>query len=750
MKLPKSGGGWAAIRYSLRKAREAGGLLRFYRALRTRNACKTCALGMGGRRGGMVNESGHFPEVCKKSMQAMVADMQGRIAPEFWSRYDSAALRSLSPRELESLGRLNDPVLADGPDADFRPISWEEALRFCAERLRETAPDENFFYFSGRSSNEAAFLLQLFARVYGTNNVSNCSYYCHQASGVGLQSVIGSGTATVSLEDLDRCDFVMLIGGNPASNHPRLMRTLVELRRRGGEVIVVNPLREVGLVNFRVPSDLRSLLFGSPIASLYVQPLVGGDVALLTGVARAVLELGGQDSAFVANHTTGFEEYAALVRSADWAGIEAAAGVPERQMREIAQRYIRSRAAVFAWTMGITHHRFGVENVRAIAALALLRGMVGRPGAGLMPIRGHSNVQGIGSVGVTPQLKDAVFSSLEQRFGLRLPRTTGLDTLASLQAAHAGRLRNGWCLGGNLFGASPDAAFAREAIGRLDSVVYISTTMNTGHVYGRGRRTLILPTCARDEESQATTQESMFSFVRLSDGGPRRLPGPRSEVEIIASIARGVLGNGGPIDWDGLMRHQRIREMIAAVIPGFEPLATIESTGREFHIDGRILHEPRFATPDGKARFFAVELPRVERTADELLLTTIRSEGQFNTVVYEEEDVYRGQERRDVILMNAADMRARDIRPNQPVAVQSAVGVMRGILAREFDIRAGCVAMYYPEANVLVPLVADALSQTPAFKSVPVRVKADDGAALVPLQVTGQRDQSARRGMKAC
>ncbi|QOJ14586.1 MAG: FdhF/YdeP family oxidoreductase [Planctomycetia bacterium] len=750
MKLPRSGGGWAAIRYSLRKAREAGGLLRFYRALRTRNACKTCALGMGGQRGGMVNEAGHFPEICKKSMQAMVADMQGRIAPEFWSRYDAAALRTLSPRELESLGRLNDPVFADGPDADFRPVSWEQALQFCADRLRETAPDENFFYFSGRSSNEAAFLLQLFARVYGTNNISNCSYYCHQASGVGLQSVIGTGTATVALEDLDRCDFLMLIGGNPASNHPRLMRTLVELRRRGGEVVVVNPLREVGLVNFRVPSDLRSLLFGSPIASLYVQPLVGGDAALLAGIGKSILESGAEDRGFINRHTEGFDAYAAFLREAGWQQLESAAGVSQSQMRDIAARYARSRAAVFAWTMGITHHRFGVENVRAIAALALLRGMVGRPGAGLMPIRGHSNVQGIGSVGVTPQLKDAVFAALEQRFDVKLPRTPGLDTLASLRAAHEGRLRNGWCLGGNLFGASPDARFARDAIGRLDSIVYISTTMNTGHVQGRAGRTLILPTCARDEEAQPTTQESMFSLVRVSDGGPPRLPGPRSEVEIVAAIARDVLGRDGPIDWAALTRHREIREIIAAVVPGFEPLARIDAGGGEFHVNGRILHEPRFAMPAGRARFFASNLPRVERADDELLLTTIRSEGQFNTVVYEEEDVYRGQERRDVILMNAQDMRIRGIRPNQPVAVRSAAGVMRGILAREFDIHAGCAAMYYPEANVLVPRVADELSQTPAFKSVPVRVQADDGAALVPLKVTPVAASSDRRGMKAC
>lgn len=275
MKKLKSGGGWPAILYTLKKSREAGGIWKMYKALRTRNACKTCALGMGGQKGGMVNENGTFPEVCKKSLQAMAADMQRAIKPEFWSKHSIEHLRAMSPRQLEHSGRLVDPVFRGDGESHYRPISWEEAFRRLSDKLKATPANETFWYFSGRSSNEAGFLLQLFARLYGTNHVNNCSYYCHQASGVGLTSSVGSGTATIVLEDVEHADLVFLIGGNPASNHPRVMTTLKNVRRRGGKVIVINTVRETGLVNFRVPSDPMSLFFGTKIATQYVQPHIG-------------------------------------------------------------------------------------------------------------------------------------------------------------------------------------------------------------------------------------------------------------------------------------------------------------------------------------------------------------------------------------------------------------------------------------------------------------------------------------------
>ncbi|MFO0837480.1 MAG: FdhF/YdeP family oxidoreductase [Phycisphaerae bacterium] len=734
MRTPRAAGGWRSILYALQMARQAGGLMRFYRALRSKNACKTCALGMGGQRGGMVNEAGHFPEICKKSMQAMAADMQGRIRAEFWRRYGFAELRALSPRNLEHMGRLSEPVYAGPDEAAYRPITWDEALSLCEQRLRSAKADENFFYFSGRASNEAAFLWQLFARLYGTNNVNNCSYYCHQASGVALSGSVGSGTATIRLDDLAGCDALFLIGGNPASNHPRLMTMLMNLRRRGGQVIVINPLRETGLVRFSVPSDLRSLVWGSPMASEYVQPHIGGDIALLTAIAKRIDELGAADEAFIAAHTHGGAAFREFLRSQSIESLAARSGVELAIIDRVARLYASSKAAVFAWTMGITHHVHGVDNVRAIVNLALLRGMVGRPHAGLLPIRGHSNVQGVGSMGVSPRLRDAVLDRLQRHFGVTLPTTPGMDTLSCMEAMREGRIRNAWCLGGNLFGSNPDAARAASAFGELESAVYLSTTLNTGHAWGRARHTLILPVRARDEEDQPTTQESMFNLVRLSEGGPARHSGTRSEVQIVADLARRVLGDTGPIDWRAMERHTNIRRAIAAAIPGYEEIAEIDRTRREFQIASRTLHEPRFKTPDGNGHFHITPPPDLPRESGQLRLMTIRSEGQFNTVVYEDYDLYRGQERRDVILMSAADIAERGLRENDLACVRSEIGEMR-VLVREAPIRAGNAAMYYPEANVLVPAVADPQSRTPAFKSVLVTVSAAREPQAVRLQV---------------
>ncbi len=778
MKKVRTGGGWPAVVYTLSKARQVGGLRKLWKAMRSKNACKTCALGMGGQRGGMVNELGHFPEVCKKSLQAMVADMQGAITPDFWAKYGPAELQQLTPRELENCGRLTQPVLYTPELRRYQPISWDAAFDRIAAKLRATDPDETFWYFSGRSSNEAGFLLQLFARLYGTNNVNNCSYYCHQASGVGLSSVTGSGTATISLDDLDAADCVFVIGGNPASNHPRLMRTLMQVRRRGGEVIVINPIVETGLVNFSVPSDVRSLLFGTKIASLYVQPHIGGDLALLTGVAKQLVEMGAQDEAFLGAACNDWPELRDRLADVSWEEIVAKSGVERDQIDEIARRYARSRGAVFSWTMGITHHAHGVENVQAIANLALLRGMVGRSGAGLLPIRGHSNVQGIGSVGVTPKLKDAVFERLQNHFGVELPTTPGLDTMACIEGAHNGSLKVGFCLGGNLFGSNPDANFARSALSKLDMLVQMNTTLNTGHAFSLARETIILPVLARDEEPQATTQESMFNFVRLSDGGPARHEGPKSEVEVIATLAEKVfelrnadcglrngepLANGqlpsirnpkseirnpkSPVNWSALRDASRIRDAIAAIVPGYEKIAEIDRTKEEFHIGGRVFHQTRFPTANGRANLHAHALPPLYGTEPgQLRLMTIRSEGQFNTVVYEDYDLYRGVERRDVILIHPDDIRRLRLSEPAPVTVTvtGPAGALRGVHLHPFDkIRPGNVAMYYPEVNVIVGRQLDPGSRTPAFKCVIVTLTPDTSApTTLGLHAAGEQPAS--------
>ena len=723
MRKVKTGGGWPAVWYTLRKGREVGGLWKLWKAMRSKNACKTCALGMGGQAGGMVNEQGHFPEVCKKSLQAMAADMQGAVRPDFWSTYSIAQLQAFAPRELESCGRITTPLLYRRGDDYYRPIGWNEALRRIAAKLRATPPDETFWYFSGRGSNEAAFLLQLFARLYGTNNVNNCSYYCHQASGVGLGSSVGSGTATVELADLDGADLVFIIGGNPASNHPRLMRTLMHVRRRGGEVIVINPVIETGLVNFSVPSDLRSLFFGSQIASLYVQPHIGGDLALLAGIAKRTDEAQAADTEYLSHCCEGWGEFSLWLRSLDWAEVVSKSGVSRDDIDAVAQRYAKANHVVFSWTMGITHHAHGVQNVQAIANLALLRGMVGRPNSGLLPIRGHSNVQGVGSVGVAPRLKQALFQRMEAHFGVKLPTGPGLDTLACIERAASGGLKAGVCLGGNLYGASPESEFVGRALGKLDLLVYLNTTLNTGHAHGLADETLILPVLARDEEPQPTTQESMFNFVRLSDGGPARHEGPRAETDIIVDLAERVLG-GATIDWPAMRNTSRIREALAAIVPGFEKIRHLDRTKQEFAIGGRVLHEPRFPTPSGRAKLHTHELPELPGGEGRLRLMTVRSEGQFNTVVYEDHDLYRGQNRRDVILLHPADIGLLGLRENQRVTVRSEVGAVGGIVVRPFpEIKPGNALMYYPEANVLVPRHVDPLSKTPAFKNVVVSLE---------------------------
>lgn len=735
MKKVRTGGGWPAVLYTLRKAREVGGVGKLWRAMRSRNACKTCALGMGGQRGGMVNEAGHFPEVCKKSLQAMAADMQPAIPAEFWARYGENELRAMSPRQLEASGRLVEPVRYTRDACRYEPIGWDEALDRVVDQLVATPPDETFWYFSGRSSNEAGFLLQLFARLYGTNNVNNCSYYCHQASGVGLTSVTGSGTATIRLEDLDEADLVFVIGGNPASNHPRLMTTLKNIRRRGGEVVVINPLVETGLVNFSVPSDPWSLLFGTKIASHYTQPHIGGDLALLTGMQKRLLETGAHDEAFLAEHCDGWQDLKERLEAVSWEEIVAKCGVDRDEINRLTDVYARCKRAVFAWTMGITHHAHGVENVQAIGNLALMRGMVGKPGAGLMPIRGHSNVQGIGSVGVTPKLKDAIFERLESHLGVKLPTVAGRDTMACMEGAANGELKSAVCLGGNLYGSNPDASYAADALRNLEQVVYLSTTLNTGHAHGLANETIILPVLARDEEPHPTTQESMFNFVRLSDGGPRRLEGPRSEVEVVATIAERVkerlaqAPEGRPaldaLDWASMVDTGRIREAIAQVVPGFEKIEQIGSTREEFQIGGRTFHTPRFATDSGRAKLHPHELPPLAGGAEnELRVMTIRSEGQFNTVVYEEHDLYRGVEGRYVILMHPDDIARFGLVEGDAVRVAGPAGEMRRVRVTPHPkVRAGNAAMYYPEANVLVGRGVDPKSKTPAFKGLVVTLE---------------------------
>lgn len=720
MKTSK-GGGATKILYTLNTVRRIG-VTKSAKALSSKNTCKACALGMGGQLGGMTNELGEFPSVCNKSVQAQSTDIQPEIPEEVFA-YSLRDFRELSPRDTERLGRLGSPIYKVKNEDRFRQIDWDEALSLATERLSKTMPDRSFFYSSGRSSNEAAFVFQLFARAFGTNNVSNCSYYCHQATGVGLASTIGTGTATVELEDLGKCDLIFIIGANPASNHPRLIHQLKHIRDRGGDVVVINPAKEPGLVKFAIPKSPASLLSGgTDIASDYLQPHIGEDLALLKGLAKAILEAGAEDRDFMRAYTEGSADYVAEITALPWETITKRCGVSKREIERVANLYATSTSTVFAWGMGMTHHLNGTENIEAIAALALLRGMVGRPGAGLLPLRGHSNVQGVGTIGVKPVLAADVIEKMETSYGITFPEKKGLDTMSCMQAAHRGEMDTAIIMGGNLYAANPDENWAREALERIGFKLFLTTTLNQGHFTGHDNsECLILPVTARDEEWEPTTQESMFNFVRLSDGGIRRLSGVRPESVILSDIATRVLPDS-PIDFQAFKRHRETRQAIAEIVPGMEKLADIDVAKQEFHISNRLLHKPHFRTPSGKAQFKVCPLPERERTRP-FTLTTVRSEGQFNSIIYEESDSYRGTKSRWTVMMNPADLKSLNLRTGMHVNVTSDHGDLKDVIVHAFDVPPGNAMMYYPEANVLTGTAVDPRSLTPSFKYTEIDIK---------------------------
>ncbi|WP_461519206.1 FdhF/YdeP family oxidoreductase [Porticoccus sp.] len=724
------GGGPKKVLYTLNTVRKIG-LLNSSKALRANNTCKACGLGMGGQRGGMTNELGEFPAVCNKSIQAQSTDIQPAIPPQIFD-HNLAQLRELSGRELEHLGRLGKPIYKGANEDRFREVSWDWALDYAAGRFAETASSRSFFYSSGRSSNEAGFVLQLLARLYGTNNINNCSYYCHQATSEALGSSIGTGTATVELEDLGRCDLLFLIGANPASNHPRLLHQLQRLRERGGQVIAINPAKEPGLVRFAVPKSAKSMASGGTwIASQYLQPAIGSDIALFKGIAKALLAEGHQDNAYIEQYTLGFEAFLADIEQTDWNTVEQDTGLPRSQIEQAANAYAASEHAVFSWGMGMTHHRHGVENIEYIANLALLRGMVGKPGAGLLPLRGHSNVQGIGTIGVKPVLATEVFERLETKLGIRLPNGPGMDTLACMNASHRGDIDAALIMGGNLYGASPNsgpnpgpnAGWAAQALDRIGFKLFLTTTLNLGHIHGCDHsESLILPVTARDEEWQPTSQESMFNFVRLSDGGIKRHAHTRPEVDILVSLAERLLADS-PVDFERFRQHRTVREAIARVIPGMEELADIDVARKEFHIRGRLKHSPEFSRVGGRACFTVHPLPgAVANENYPFTLMTVRSEGQFNTIVYEERDSYRNTDDRWAVLMHPATIERFGINGNV-VDLVSEHGRMDRVRVYPFDLPEHNLMAYFPEANVLVGTDSDPRSKTPAFKSVAVRIE---------------------------
>ncbi|MGI1679245.1 MAG: FdhF/YdeP family oxidoreductase [Cellvibrionaceae bacterium] len=719
------GGGAKKVLYTLNTVRRIG-LKNSAKALTANNTCKACGLGMGGQHGGMTNELDEFPSVCNKSIQAQSTDIQPPIPSEIF-RHSISELRELSPKELEHLGRLSQPLFKDKNTQQFREVSWDWAIDYAANKFRETSPQQSFFYSSGRSSNEAGFLLQLFARLYGTNNVTNCSYYCHQATSVALGSTIGTGTATVELKDLSGSDCIFVIGANPSSNHPRFIYQLTACRERGGIVVVINPAKEAGLVKFSLPKSPKSLITGgTEVASMYVQPHIGTDLALFKGIAKAIIEKNQHDANFIAKFTEGFETFKDDISTTSWETIVDRCGIDKEEIKKIAEIYSRSKNAVFAWGMGMTHHQFGSDNIEYIANLALLRGMIGKKNAGLLPLRGHSNVQGIGTIGVKPVLAPDVFSKIESELNVTLPTEKGLDTLAALESAHEGKIKAACIVGGNLYSATPDSKWAKEALDNISFKLYLTTTLNQGHLYGlEDSEAIILPVSPRDEEKQSTTQESMFNFVRLSDGGIDRIDSVRSEVSIISSLAKKVLPDCA-VDFEKYGDHELIRDTISKTIPGMEKLKDIGIAKKEFHVANRIMHSPTFNTASQKAHFQVRDIPEKsnkDQNEFSFTLATIRSEGQFNSIIYEETDSYRYNAPRNAILMNPSDMQEKMMSNGDIVTLISSSGSLAGMQVQAFDLPKGNVMAYYPEANVLTERNVDERSKTPNFKSIRIAIK---------------------------
>ena len=727
-KKPDHGGGLNKVLYTLKIARDSG-WRPTTKALTANNTCKACGLGMGGQAGGMTNEAGEFPAVCNKSVQAQSSDLQAPI-PAAIFQHSVQELAQLTEAQMNQLGRLTVPLFKPAGSDHFTLLSWDQALSSAVDWFQITEPARSFFYSSGRASNEAGFILQLFARLYGTNNVNNCSYYCHQATSVALGNSIGTGTATVELDDLAQADCIFVVGANPASNHPRFIYQLQACRARGGEVIVINPAREAGLVRFAMPKNPGSLIAGgSEIASCYLQPRIGSDIALFQGLAKAVLEMQAQDEFFIQHHTSGYASWRDQLDGVTWTEIEQITGLPAQQIRAAAERYIKADKAVFAWGMGLTHHTHGVANIEALTNLAILRGMIGKPSAGLLPLRGHSNVQGIGTIGVKPVLASAVIEKIQDHLGVTLPTSSGLDTMGAMQAAARGDIGLAFMMGGNLYASNPDSAWAVNALDQIGHKIFLTTTLNRGHVCSSQGNVLILPVTARDEEWQPTTQESMFNYVRLSDGGIERHENVRPESHILTHIANQVLASDSPkapkgFNFDRFTDHSSIRKTIAATVPGMEALQDIDVAKQEFHVRQRLLHTPEFFTADGKCHFICNTATKAD-DADGLYpftLATVRSEGQFNSIVYEEQDSYRGVPHRWSVMLSPTDMQRLGLQSGDQVTVRSNVGQMQGVSVYPHDLPIGNVMAYYPEANVLTDTAVDERSRTPGFKSTAVAI----------------------------
>jgi molybdopterin-dependent oxidoreductase alpha subunit len=736
-KKSKAAGGVPAIIATLKTISAEMGLVRGARTLLQVNQlggidCPGCAWPEPDR------ERSHF-EFCENGAKHIADEATTkRVTPEFFQRWSVADLALQSDQWLGAQGRITHPMLLRRGATHYEPISWDSAFELVASELNSlNYPDQAIFYTSGRTSNEAAFLYQLFVRQFGTNNLPDCSNMCHESSGTALSETIGIGKGTVTLEDFDLAEAIFVIGQNPGTNHPRMLSVLQRAKRNGCKLVHINPLPEVGMTRFKHPQHILDLLgSGTKLADLFLQVRINGDVALLKGISKVVLAHNALDQQFIKTHTTGFEEFARALEAVSWEEIVAQAGVA-KEIIEAAQIFIASERTIFCWAMGLTQHRNAVANIQEIVNLMLLRGQIGKPGAGLCPVRGHSNVQGDRTVGIWERPTAEFLDRLGAEFGFEPPRNHGFDTVKAIQAMHDGQARVFFALGGNFLSATPDTNFTAEALRRCRLTAHVSTKLNRSHLT-TGERALILPCLGRTEIDmqangpQFVTTENSMSVVQISRGSLEPAsPELLSEPQIVARLAKVTFEHRTTVDWDQLAsNYDLIRERIERVVPGFENYNTRVREPGGFYLPNAA-RQRIFNTSTGKAMFTVHELPQHQLAPGQFLMMTIRSHDQFNTSVYSENDRYRGiSDGRRVVFLNQQDIEAAGLRARQLVDLVSHFNGEERVAPQfavvPYDIPRGCAATYFPEANVLVPVGSVAeKSNTPASKSVVISIRAN-------------------------
>ncbi|MBT2397722.1 FdhF/YdeP family oxidoreductase [Streptomyces sp. ISL-100] len=729
--------GLPAIGHTLKMAQQQMGVRRTAQTLLKVNQkdgfdCPGCAWPEEDKR--------HTAEFCENGAKAVAEEATlRRVTPDFFAAHPVADLATRSGYWLGQQGRITQPMyLAEGADR-YDAVTWERAFEIMAEELKALdSPDEAVFYTSGRTSNEAAFLLQLFAREFGTNNLPDCSNMCHESSGSALTQTIGIGKGSVSLEDLHQADLIIVAGQNPGTNHPRMLTALEKAKAAGAKIISVNPLPEAGLERFKNPQTPQGMIKGAALTDLFLQIRLGGDQALFRLLNKLILEADGAvDEEFVRDHTHGYEEFAAAARDADWDETLAATGLERTKIEQALAMVLASKRTIVCWAMGLTQHKHAVPTIREVVNFLLLRGNIGRPGAGVCPVRGHSNVQGDRTMGIFERPAPAFLDALDKEFGITSPRHHGFDVVRSIQALRDGEAKVFFAMGGNFVGATPDTDVTEAAMRKARLTVHVSTKPNRSHAV-TGARALILPTLGRtDKDVQAggkqfVTVEDSMGMVHASRGNlTPASPHLLSEPAIVARLARAVLGPASTTPWEDFEKdYGTIRDRISRVVPGFEDFNARVARPGGFTLPHAPRDERRFNTPTGKANFTAAPVEYPKLPEGRLLLQTLRSHDQYNTTIYGLDDRYRGiKGGRRVVLVNPDDARELGLADGAYTDLVSEWkdGVERrapGFRVVHYPTARGCAAAYYPETNVLVPLDATAdTSNTPASKSVVVRLE---------------------------